>query len=60
MADELCSICTDVITSGHWHNAMPVASEWACGTCNDNYVIPSRIQHTKYYGYREGWDTNER
>jgi|TARA_R100001163_G_C5057588_1_gene194108 hypothetical protein len=37
-----CKICDETIF-GHGHNAQPVANGRCCDTCQDIYVLPTRI-----------------
>jgi hypothetical protein len=37
-----CKICDETIF-GHGHNAQPVANGRCCDTCQDIYVLPTRL-----------------
>ena len=37
-----CKICNETIF-GHGHNAQPVANGRCCDTCQDIYVLPTRM-----------------
>lgn len=45
MEDEIiCSICGDLIPIEESHNAQPVSNGRCCSYCNEDTVIPTRIE----------------
>ena len=44
MTNKKCSICNYNEIGTYGHNAAPINNGRCCGWCNNNFVIPKRIE----------------